>query len=335
MTIIDTGRQRENIISAHLLEGEDCGVAPLPSHTSSILFKTLLMKPALDITFSLAERLLMVDSGCGRETRKKNERTSSHLISWCGGNMLSINKSRAPLHPPHLLCVWRVDAGRVWLAPWQVFSELWAELCRTGPVSSSWCCTVLWVLGLSHSRKWLEGTCRNKQKEAKTALSGNILCKYSCCEKTCKRNKVKVDLWTGWWDTSNIPLGSFWGCDWAAGQECSWPAEDNEPSRVLYCGDPLCLEETSRNIPGRKTKKVQAPVESRNKNESSLTLQIMDFQMDKKKPMNVLTLFNASYLFAETQWQFEQLLDEVQFLAALIQETQQLAHVEARGVLPD
>lgn len=54
-----------------------------------------------------------------------------------------------------------------------------------------------------------------------------------------------------------------------------------------------------------------------------------------KKPMNVLTLFNASYLFAETQWQFEQLLDEVQFLAALIQETQQLAHVEARGVLPD
>lgn len=57
--------------------------------------------------------------------------------------------------------------------------------------------------------------------------------------------------------------------------------------------------------------------------------------MDKKKPMNVLTLFNASYLFAETQWQFEQLLDEVQFLAALIQETQQLAHVEARGVLPD
>lgn len=72
MTIIDTGRQRDNIISAHLLEGEDCGVAPLPSHTSSILFKTLLMKPALDITFSLAERLLMVDSGCGRETRKKN-----------------------------------------------------------------------------------------------------------------------------------------------------------------------------------------------------------------------------------------------------------------------
>lgn len=57
--------------------------------------------------------------------------------------------------------------------------------------------------------------------------------------------------------------------------------------------------------------------------------------MDKKKPMNVLTLFNASYLFAEPQWQFEQLLDEVQFLAALIQETQQLAHVEAGGVLPD
>lgn len=51
--------------------------------------------------------------------------------------------------------------------------------------------------------------------------------------------------------------------------------------------------------------------------------------------MNVLTLFNASYLFAEPQWQFEQLLDEVQFLAALIQETQQFAHVEAGGVLPD
>lgn len=30
------------------------------------------MKPALDITFSLAERLLMVDSGCGRETRRKS-----------------------------------------------------------------------------------------------------------------------------------------------------------------------------------------------------------------------------------------------------------------------
>lgn len=42
-----------------------------------------------------------------------------------------------------------------------------------------------------------------------------------------------------------------------------------------------------------------------------------------------------TFLFAEPQWQFEQLLDEVQFLAALIQETQQLAHVEARGVLPD
>lgn len=26
------------------------------------------MKPALDITFSLEERLVMVDSGCGRET---------------------------------------------------------------------------------------------------------------------------------------------------------------------------------------------------------------------------------------------------------------------------
>lgn len=56
------------VFSADLLVGEDCGVAPLPNHTSSILVKTLLMKPALDITFSLAERLVMVDSGCGRET---------------------------------------------------------------------------------------------------------------------------------------------------------------------------------------------------------------------------------------------------------------------------
>lgn len=60
------------MVSAHLLEGEDWGEPPLPSHTSSILFKTLLMKPALDITLSLAERLLMVDSGSGRETRRKN-----------------------------------------------------------------------------------------------------------------------------------------------------------------------------------------------------------------------------------------------------------------------
>lgn len=53
---------------AHVLAGELCGVAPLPDHTSSILTRTLLMKPALDITFSLAERLVMVDSGCGRGT---------------------------------------------------------------------------------------------------------------------------------------------------------------------------------------------------------------------------------------------------------------------------
>ena len=56
--------------SAHLLAGEDCGVAPLPNQTSSILVRRLLMKPALDITLSLAERLVMVDSGCGRETVK-------------------------------------------------------------------------------------------------------------------------------------------------------------------------------------------------------------------------------------------------------------------------
>lgn len=56
------------VFSAHLLPGEDCGEAPLPNHTSSILDRTLLMKPALDITFSLTERLVMVDSGCGRET---------------------------------------------------------------------------------------------------------------------------------------------------------------------------------------------------------------------------------------------------------------------------
>lgn len=56
------------IPSAYLLTGEDIGVATLPNHTSSILVRTLLMKPALDITFSLAQRLVMVDSGCGRET---------------------------------------------------------------------------------------------------------------------------------------------------------------------------------------------------------------------------------------------------------------------------
>lgn len=60
--------------SVHLLAGEDCGVAPLPNHTSSILVKTLLMKPALDMTFSLAERLVMVDSGCGRETGVQNQK---------------------------------------------------------------------------------------------------------------------------------------------------------------------------------------------------------------------------------------------------------------------
>lgn len=54
----------------------------------------------------------------------------------------------------------------------------------------------------------------------------------------------------------------------------------------------------------------------------------------KEMPV-AMTLFTVSYLFAETQRQFEQLLDEVQFLAALIQETQQLAHIEASGVLPD
>lgn len=90
------------------------------------------MKPALDITFSLAERLLMVDSGCGRET-KKEKRKLNQTISW---NILAINQ-RWTL--THLLCVWREAAGRAWLAPLQVFAELEAELCRTGPVLSSWC----------------------------------------------------------------------------------------------------------------------------------------------------------------------------------------------------
>lgn len=40
-----------------------------------------------------------------------------------------------------------------------------------------------------------------------------------------------------------------------------------------------------------------------------------------------------SHLFAEAQGQFEQLLYEAQLLAALIQETQQLTHVEAIRVL--
>lgn len=60
------------IFSVHLLAGEDCGDAPLPNHTSSILTNTLLMKPALEITLSL-ERLVMVDSGCGRETVARNK----------------------------------------------------------------------------------------------------------------------------------------------------------------------------------------------------------------------------------------------------------------------
>lgn len=56
------------VFYAYFLAGEDCGVAPLPNHTSSILVRTLLINPALDITLSLAERLVIVDSGCGRET---------------------------------------------------------------------------------------------------------------------------------------------------------------------------------------------------------------------------------------------------------------------------
>lgn len=41
-----------------------------------------------------------------------------------------------------------------------------------------------------------------------------------------------------------------------------------------------------------------------------------------------------SHLFAEAQGQFEQLLYEAQLLAALVQETQQLTHVETIRVLP-
>lgn len=41
------------------------------------------------------------------------------------------------------------------------------------------------------------------------------------------------------------------------------------------------------------------------------------------------------YLFIEAQGQLEQLLDEAQLLAAFIQETEQLSHVEAIRVLPE
>lgn len=41
-----------------------------PTHTSSIFDRTLLMNAALVSTLSLADRLAMVDSGCGRDTKK-------------------------------------------------------------------------------------------------------------------------------------------------------------------------------------------------------------------------------------------------------------------------
>lgn len=54
----------------YLLRGEDSGVASLPTQTSSILERTLLMKVALVRTLSAAERLATVDNGCGRDTEK-------------------------------------------------------------------------------------------------------------------------------------------------------------------------------------------------------------------------------------------------------------------------
>lgn len=47
------------------MEGDDSGVGFLPSQTSSILERTLLIKAARVITFSDAERLATVDRGCG------------------------------------------------------------------------------------------------------------------------------------------------------------------------------------------------------------------------------------------------------------------------------
>lgn len=50
------------------MNGEDWGVGFPPTHTSSIFDMTLWMNAALVSTFSLADRLAMVDSGCGRDT---------------------------------------------------------------------------------------------------------------------------------------------------------------------------------------------------------------------------------------------------------------------------
>ena len=50
------------------MNGDDSGVPSLPTHTSSILERTLLMKVALVRTLSAADRLATVDKGCGLDT---------------------------------------------------------------------------------------------------------------------------------------------------------------------------------------------------------------------------------------------------------------------------
>lgn len=59
----------KNYLVRYLLKGDDSGVVFLPTHTSSIFERTLLIKAALVITFSVAERLATVDRGCGLLTR--------------------------------------------------------------------------------------------------------------------------------------------------------------------------------------------------------------------------------------------------------------------------
>lgn len=81
----------------YLLRGEDSGVASLPTQTSSILERTLLMKVALVRTLSAAERLATVDNGCGRDTEKTkplNERCKAstwlNILLRCDCTVLTV-----------------------------------------------------------------------------------------------------------------------------------------------------------------------------------------------------------------------------------------------------
>ncbi len=69
----------ENYLVQYLLKGDESGVVFLPTHTSSIFERTLLIKAALVITFSEAERLATVDRGWGLLT--KWEKSSNWRLS--------------------------------------------------------------------------------------------------------------------------------------------------------------------------------------------------------------------------------------------------------------